>query len=150
MIRFDVHPEFEQKRGQIKPPVRGSSKSAGLDVHAIFHDSVAPYSRKLIPTGLMMTECPDNVYVRIAPRSSLSLKGTDISAGVVDSDYRGHIMVLFVNNTSEIFDITEGQRIAQFIPTVFYTGEVKFGQMADSGFVKTERGSGGFGSTGTH
>ena len=74
MIRFDVHPEYENMRTTIKPPVRGTSKSAGLDVHAIFNDSIPPLSRKLVPTGLMMSDCPDDVYIRIAPRSSLALK----------------------------------------------------------------------------
>lgn len=126
-------------------PTKGSVGAAGSDLHAFIHSSIdlQPGERKLISTGIHIS-MPQSCYARIAPRSGLAVKGIDISAGVVDSDYTGCIKVLVVNNSKEIFTIVHGDRIAQII----------FEKIINPVWISTEvldytdRGADGFGSTG--
>ena len=98
----------------------------------------------LVATGVRVAIQPSD-YGRIAPRSGLALKyGVDVGAGVIDSDYRGEIKVLLFNFGAHSFRVRKGDRIAQLI-----LERINAGQPAlVSGLSTTERGIGGFGSTG--
>ena len=131
-----------------KIPQRGSSGSAGWDLHSAEDMIIPAGGRKLVDTGLSMAfEGP--YYVRIAPRSGLAVKNcVDVGAGVIDSDYRGPVKVRLINNHPNLnFEVKVGDRIAQMIieqisPATF----IKIDDGAELDI--TQRGEGGFGSTG--
>ena len=136
-------------------PKKGTSLSAGYDIHALKEVQVEPNSRKLIETGVYLRDMPSDLYIRIAPRSGLAVKKSiDIGAGVVDSDYRGEIRVLFINNGSEPYHINCHDRIAQLIFEKFEPLTHLIGMTNENETVEEEhdpdleRGEGGFGSTG--
>ena len=102
-----------------KLPKRGAGNAAGLDIHCMNRLWLAPNSRQLIETGVTLAECPDNVYLRVAPRSKLANKyGLDVLAGVVDCDYRGEIGVILHNTSNDTVQLPAGSAIAQLIPEV--------------------------------
>ena len=145
MIRFDRVSE------DAKLPVKGTSVSAAFDLYAGEETVVNAFSRKLVCTGLKLAECPENTYLRIAPRSGLAVKGIDVGAGVVDCDYRGKVKVLLINTTKEDFHVNVHDRIAQMIPEALtpntycvITGEEN---STENPFLRETRGEGGFGST---
>lgn len=130
-------------------PERATPGSAGLDIFACLHESVTlePGEIKMIPTGLTAeTDCSD-VALLIYPRSGLSTKfGVSLAncVGVVDSDYRGDWFIPLINHGSKPFTVENGMRIAQLVPTRVLFPEI---EVSDS-LSETERGSGGFGSSG--
>lgn len=123
--------------------------AAGMDLKADLESSVIlkPGERILIPTGIFM-ELPVGFEAQIRPRSGLALKhGLTVlnSPGTVDADYRGEVKVLLINLSSEPFELCDGERIAQMVVARHERAEWDVvEELADS-----ERGSGGFGSTGT-
>jgi dUTP pyrophosphatase len=128
-------------------PTRGSPHSAGLDLYApegsMFSD-VMPGERKLIKMGLAVA-IPPGYYGRIAPRSGLAMKnGIQIMAGVIDADYRGELGVILYNAGAQPFSYNRGERIAQLILERIAVPDVLVVDDLDD----TDRGSGGFGSTG--
>lgn len=132
-------------------PIKGTSLSAAFDLYAADTCVIPAGSRGLVDTGLRLAECPHDVYLRIAPRSGLSVNGYDVGAGVVDSDYRGSVKVLFINTTSSDYEVQSGDRIAQMIPehirmdlTCVINGEEN---TTSQEYIRAERGDGGFGST---
>lgn len=135
-------------------PIYGSDYAAGMDLFSSIDIDIAPQSRKLVATGISLSwtneneeEDPKNYYLRIAPRSGLSVKNNiDIGAGVVDYDYRGEIFVCFINNSvDKYYSIKKGDRIAQMILTRINRFETV--EEVDA-HEDTNRGTGGFGSTG--
>ena len=129
-------------------PSYQTPESAGMDLRANLVETVRLESleRKLIPTGLFI-ELPVGHEAQIRPRSCLAFKhGLTVlnSPGTVDSDYRGEIKVLLVNLSSEPFDVQPGERIAQMI--IAKHERVRWEQ-ADA-LADSERGAGGYGSTG--
>lgn len=133
-------------------PSYESPGAAGADVRASLKDkkelTVEPGQRVLVPTGLAM-EIPRGYEIQVRPRSGLSLK-TDLlvanAPGTVDSDYRGEVCVIIFNTGEKPHSISHGERIAQLVlaPVIqadFCETEGELGE--------TERGAGGFGSTGT-
>ena len=101
--------------------------------------------------GLVKTDIqikvPHGTYGRIAPRSGLSLKNhIDIGAGVVDEDYRGNVGVVMFNHAETEFVVKKGDRIAQLVCEKIAYPEIEVMESLDN----TERGEGGFGSTGTN
>jgi len=134
-----------------KLPVKGTSKSAAFDLHSSENVMIEPRSRQLVCTGLKLDDCPDDTYLRIAPRSSLAVKGIDVGAGVVDSDYRGKVKVLVINTTDEVYQVCVHDRIAQLIPEALtpntYCTIVGEENSTDDPFLRETRGEGGFGST---
>jgi dUTP pyrophosphatase len=130
-------------------PSRATPGSAGMDICACLDEAVvlAPGEIKMIPTGLTAeTDCTD-VAMLIYPRSGLSAKyGVSLAncVGVVDSDYRGEWFIPLINHGKQPFTVEHGMRIAQLIPTKVIFPEV---EISDS-LTDTERGSGGFGSSG--
>jgi dUTP pyrophosphatase len=124
--------------------------SAGMDLRANIEASVLlkPLERQLIPTGLFI-ELPTGFEAQIRPRSGLAFKhGLTVlnSPGTVDSDYRGEIKVLLVNLSNEAFEVNPGERIAQMVVSKHETIE----WVNASNLAETERGAGGYGSTGKH
>jgi dUTP pyrophosphatase len=134
--------------GYYDTPCYATSGSAGLDIYAsnISPIMIPPGERSLIPTGLRM-ELPEGIQGEIRPRSGLVLKhGVTVlnSPGTLDSDYRGDIGVILYNSGKIPFYVNRGDRIAQmvFMPYV----KVKLKEAIKLG--ATDRGHGGFGSTG--
>jgi deoxyuridine 5'-triphosphate nucleotidohydrolase len=126
-------------------PTRGSPLSAGLDLSSAYDEVVPAGGKKLIKTDLSIA-CPTNCYARIAPRSGLTHKKfIDVGAGVIDADYRGNVGVILFNHAKEDFVVTKGDRIAQLIlEMISYAPVVEVMEPLE----ETERGAGGFGSTG--
>ena len=122
--------------------------SAGLDICANLDESVTlrPLERAMIPTGLFV-ELPEGCEMQIRPRSGLAAKhGITVlnSPGTIDADYRGEIKVILVNLSNEPFTIESGERIAQMIVARYE--QIEWQPVEELG--ATERGAGGFGSTG--
>ncbi|WP_319476938.1 dUTP diphosphatase [Marispirochaeta aestuarii] len=129
-------------------PVYSTEVSSGADVKAALDGAVVLKSleRALIPTGLFL-EIPPGFEAQVRPRSGLALRrGLTVlnSPGTIDADYRGEIKVIMVNLSAEEVTILPGERIAQivFAPVIQAVFEEK------SRLLRTERGTGGFGSTG--
>ncbi len=122
--------------------------SAGMDLRAHITESVTlkPMERKLIPTGLAIELTP-GYEAQIRPRSGLALKhGITLlnTPGTIDADYRGDIGVILVNLSAEEFVIEPGDRIAQMVIAKYEQIEWEQVEVLS----ETERGAGGFGSTG--
>lgn len=123
--------------------------SAGMDLRANLDNPIIlkPLERNLIPTGLFI-ELPVGFEAQIRPRSGLAIKkGITLlnSPGTIDADYRGEIKIILANISSEDFVINDGDRIAQMVIARHEQAE----WIEVSELVETERGGGGFGSTGT-
>ncbi len=129
-------------------PSYQTSSSAGMDLRANLESSVTlkPLQRALIPTGLFI-ELPVGFEAQIRPRSGLAYKfGISIvnSPGTIDADYRGEIKVLLVNLSDQDFVVEDGERIAQMVVARHET--ITWQEAAS--LSDTERGAGGYGSTG--
>jgi dUTP pyrophosphatase len=126
-------------------PTRGSDGAAGYDLYSAESLTVYPGKRALISTGIAV-KLPPGVYGRVAPRSGLAVKhGIQVGAGVVDADYRGEVKVLLFNHGDVEFNVHVRDRIAQLICEKYEAPEVTIVTSLD----ETNRGEGGFGSTGT-
>lgn len=129
-------------------PTRGTSESAGADLYANINNpiSISPQQTKMIGTGISM-KIPDGFVGLIYPRSGISVKRDLAPAnkvGVIDSDYRGEIMVALHNHGTTSKTINPNERIAQIVFTEYYVPIFNEVEELDD----TERGEGGFGSTG--
>lgn len=125
-------------------PTRGSAGAAGFDLFAAQERSIPPGDRAVVKTDIQIG-LPAGCYGRVAPRSGLAAKHCiDVGAGVVDSDYRGNVMVLLINSGSEAFHVKIGDRIAQLILEKIAAVDV----VEVSSLDDTIRGAGGFGSSG--
>lgn len=130
-------------------PTYGSTYSAGADLYACMDETVTiqPGETVLVKTGLAMA-IPEGYAGLIYARSGLATKKGLAPAnkvGVVDADYRGEVMVPLHNHSRMAVDVAHGERIAQMVITPFLTAEY----MLTDELNETERGEGGFGSTGT-
>lgn len=130
-------------------PAYATTHSAGMDLMAAIADPItlAPGERKLIPTGIAIA-LPDGFEAQVRPRSGLALKhGLSIvnAPGTVDADYRGEVGVLLINLGQENFSIERGMRIAQMVIAPY--SRARFNEVLE--LPSSERGEGGFGSTGT-
>ena len=122
--------------------------SAGMDIFASVKNNIIinPLERVLIPTGLFIA-LPKGFEAQIRPRSGLAIKQglTCLNTpGTIDSDYRGEINVILINLSNEVQTIKNGDRVAQMVIAKYEIGEWNLVESLD----ETERGSGGFGSTG--
>jgi len=129
-------------------PFYASTHAAGADLRAAIDTDIiiAPGDHALIPTGFAMA-LPDNYEAQVRPRSGLALKHAITvlnSPGTIDADYRGEVGVILINHGSEPFTVQRGDRIAQMIIAPFVQADF---QTVDS-LSETERGAGGFGSSG--
>ncbi len=130
-------------------PIYETLASAGMDIRANSDAPITlkPFERALIPTGLFL-ELPVGTESQVRPRSGLALKkGITVlnSPGTIDADYRGEVGVILINLSNETVVIEDGERIAQL---VFANVEQATWETVQV-LAETERGKGGFGSTGT-
>ena len=127
-------------------PSYASAGAAGMDVVAAEDMTLAPGARHAVATGFAIA-IPEGYEVQVRPRSGLALKHgiTCLNTpGTIDSDYRGEVKVILANLGSEPFEVRRGERIAQLVPApVLRAAFVEVDELGS-----TERGSGGFGSTG--
>ncbi|KAM5337812.1 deoxyuridine 5'-triphosphate nucleotidohydrolase, mitochondrial isoform 2-T2 [Glossophaga mutica] len=125
-------------------PTKGSARAAGYDLYSAYDYTVPPMEKALVKTDIQIA-LPAGCYGRVAPRSGLAAKHfIDVGAGVIDEDYRGNIGVVLFNFGKEKFEVKKGDRIAQLICERIYYPEIEEVQGLDD----TDRGTGGFGSTG--
>ena len=134
-------------------PVAATAHAAGMDLRAAIPEgetwTLAPGQRRLVPTGLVMA-IPPGFEGQVRPRSGLALRHglTVLNApGTIDADYRGEVQVLLINHGDALFELLRGERIAQLLvaPVESWTWipEANLEALGD-----TERGDGGYGSTG--
>ncbi len=125
-------------------PTKGSEQAAGYDLYSIEELVIPARSKALVATGIAMA-IPVGNYGRVAPRSGLAVKNfIDVGAGVIDADYRGEVKVLLFNFSETDFQVNPGDRIAQLIIEKYTRTDIE--EVEDLN--QTERGEGGFGSTG--
>ena len=129
-------------------PAYATAQSAGMDLRANLGSPVIlkPMERAMIPTGLFI-ELPVGYEAQVRPRSGLAAKyGIPVlnTPGTIDADYRGEIKVILVNLSSEPFEIQHGERIAQMVIAKHETVQWEEVEVLSD----TERGAGGFGSSG--
>lgn len=151
MLPFAPPVYVHRLNNNVRLPSRGTFGSAGWDLFPCITYPLAPGTRALYPTGIKLM-IPVGYYGHIAPRSGLACRGIDIGAGVIDSDYRGEIQVLLINNSKVTYCPHEDKAIAQLIihtlgPNLQEIKEADtFLNMND---YATVRGVSGFGSTDT-
>lgn len=133
-------------------PAYATPGSAGIDLRAMFDEdtlTLAPGQTVLIPTGIAVGMQSDDMAATILPRSGLGHKHGIVLGnlvGLIDSDYRGQLQVSMWNRSKEAFVITRGERVAQlvFLPII----QPQFDMVSLEELTQTERGEGGFGSSG--
>jgi dUTP pyrophosphatase len=127
-------------------PTYATAGAAGLDVVAAEELTLEPGQRHAVATGFAIA-IPEGFEVQVRPRSGLALKHgiTCLNTpGTIDSDYRGEVKVILANFGREPFDIKRGERIAQLVPAAVLKANFREVESLD----ETQRGVGGFGSTG--
>ena len=129
-------------------PAYETIASAGMDLRANLSEGLLLKSgeRLLVPTGLFIA-LPEGYEAQIRPRSGLAFKhGITVlnSPGTIDADYRGEVKVLLINHGAEDFEIKDGERIAQMV--IAAHARIEWNSVNE--LEETERGAGGFGSTG--
>ena len=134
--------------GGLPLPAYATSGAAGMDVVSAESVTIAPGARHAVATGLALA-IPAGYEIQVRPRSGLALKhGVTVpnTPGTIDSDYRGEMKVILINLGTEPFVIARGDRVAQLVlaPVV----QAAWSEVAE--LDATERGEGGFGSTGGH
>ena len=137
-----------QEGSEVKMPFYATEGSAGFDLSAYLDQSITlmPSERALIPTGLAL-QIPEGYAGLVYARSGLAIKsGITLSncVGVIDSDYRGEVKVGLVNLSDKPFTIHDGDRVAQLVLTPVVQAEIE----TTDEISETQRGDGGFGSTG--
>ena len=129
-------------------PAYATPGAAGMDVVAAEEVTLAPGGRHPVATGFSVA-IPEGFEIQVRPRSGLALKhGITVpnTPGTIDSDYRGELKVILINHGAEPFPIHRGDRIAQLVlAPVTLAAWVEVAELDE-----TERGAGGFGSTGGH
>ena len=129
-------------------PFYATEKSAGMDLKANITEPVTlgPLERAMIPTGLFIA-LPDGTEAQVRPRSGLAAKyGITVTncVGTIDSDYTGEVKVSLINLSNDTFVVQPGERIAQMVIARYE--KITWNEVAE--LDETERGAGGFGSTG--
>ena len=130
-------------------PTRATPGSAGVDLHAEIHEELClgPGERALVPTGIAVA-VPAGYEAQVRPRSGLALRHGIVlpnAPGTIDSDYRGEVRVILMNAGDEPFTVKRGDRIAQLV--VAPVASASFREV--EALPETQRGAGGFGSTGS-
>lgn len=125
-------------------PTRGSARAAGYDLYSAYEYVIAPQDKAIVKTDIQIA-VPSGCYGRVAPRSGLAAKHfIDVGAGVIDEDYRGNVGVVLFNFGKESFEVKKGDRVAQLICERIVYPDLEELKVLDD----TDRGAGGFGSTG--
>ena len=151
--KHDKDKEKDEKTLNIKFINKSTNKNpiySGFDLRANKDGNLKPLGRMLVPTGLFF-ELPDGYELQIRPRSGLAYKnGVTVlnSPGTVDTGYRGEIKVLLINLSDSLFSWEKGERIAQGVVSPRVSSD--YGKLIEvKEITESERGLGGFGSTGT-
>uniref|UniRef100_A0A8C4RAM9 Deoxyuridine 5'-triphosphate nucleotidohydrolase n=1 Tax=Eptatretus burgeri TaxID=7764 RepID=A0A8C4RAM9_EPTBU len=135
---------FVKLSGNAIAPTRGSEWAAGFDLYSAEEAEIPSMDRMIVKTDIQIS-LPVGCYGRIAPRSGLAVKhGLDVGAGVIDADYRGSVNIVLFNFSKKSYSVKKGERIAQLICEKICYPKLQECVSLDN----TERGSGGFGSTG--
>ena len=150
MNKVEVNIKFLDNNKEKKAPFYASQGAAGMDLTACLEESITlkPLERALVPTGIAISLPSEKYGAFIFARSGLASKhGITLAncVGVVDSDYTGEIKVALVNLSNNEYTIENGERIAQMV--IMEVNQANFTVVDE--LAKTERGSGGFGSTGS-
>lgn len=124
--------------------IKGHDTDSGYDLKTKYAFKLLPNQTKLIPTSLYL-ELNKNIEAQVRPKSSISAKGILVHFGTVDSDYRGEVQVVMQNLNQHGVEFEAGQKIAQI---VFNEKTEVVLEQTDTVSNDTDRGSGGFGSTG--
>jgi dUTP pyrophosphatase len=127
-------------------PAYATAHAAGMDVVAAENVTLAPGARHAVATGFAIA-IPEGYEVQVRPRSGLALKHgiTCLNTpGTIDADYRGEVKVILANLGEQPFEVIRGERIAQLVPALVVRARFAEAEMLDD----TDRGGGGFGSTG--
>lgn len=144
MIPISIH---RLPHGEGLPlPAYATPHAAGMDVVAAEDLDLAPGQRHAVATGFRIA-IPEGYEVQVRPRSGLALKhGISVpnTPGTIDADYRGEVKILLINHGSETLPIRRGERIAQLVPAAVTQARWVEVETLD----ETDRGEGGFGSTG--
>ena len=136
--------KFKKLHQDARIPEQGSANAAGLDLFLIEHADIPPGKRALLRTGIAMS-IPHGTVGLIWPRSKLAAKlGIDVLAGVVDSDYRGEIMVSLLNTSDRVVELRAGDKCAQIIIQLHFSSMPI--ELVDS-LPDTERGNAGVNSS---
>ena len=127
-------------------PERSTEQATGYDLRCTEDFSVPAFTAVLVPLGFAMQVASNGALIdaQIRPRSSVSAKGINTPIGTIDLDYRGEVKVCLQNITPKVVDFNKGDKIAQM---VFLTYDTPIVQLKTE-LTTTERGEGGFGSTG--
>ena len=142
--------KFQKLHDEVQLPEYKTELAAGMDLHAWLPDGkigIPPLERKVVPCGFCM-ELEEGFEAQVRPRSGLAIKqGITVvnSPGTIDADYRGEVMVGLINLSSTTYILEPGTRIAQMVIAAVPRVAVEVVAELSS----TERGAGGFGSTGT-
>ena len=149
-MTVDVKIKFLETNKEKTVPFYATSGSAGMDLTACIKEDVTlePLERKFVPTGIAIQLPSADYGAFVFARSGLaSKKGITLPncVGVIDSDYTGELMVSLINLSKESYTIKNGERIAQLV--IMEVAKARFNVVENLG--DTERGDGGFGSTGT-
>ncbi len=141
--------KIKKLRENARVPFRATAGSAGMDLYACIDEAItiAPHEIKLIPTGIAIALESAEYVAYLYARSGLAIKHGIAPAncvGVIDSDYRGEVCVGLINQTTEPFVIEPNERIAQMVISPVILPEIEVMDELDD----TDRGAGGFGSTG--
>ena len=128
---------------EAKAPIRGSEGAAAYDLHVIETTDVRRDGITQLHTGIAV-EIPEGHVGLIRDRSSYAVKGLSVQAGVIDQDYRGEVIVVMRNHTGRTIEVLGGDRVAQLLVIPVIQTDVEVVDELDD----TERGDGGFGSTG--
>lgn len=138
--------KFTKLHPDAKPPMYQTDQSVGADLTSIENVDIEPGQFRLVKTGIAV-ELPRATEMQIRPRSGLAFKhGVTVlnAPGTIDSDYRGEVGVLLINHGTTTFRVNKGDRIAQAVLAKAILMNYKFVKELSS----TDRGAGGFGSTG--
>lgn len=126
-------------------PKQAHTSDAGFDLSSTTRVDIPPGCSMLVGTGLRM-EIPEGYCGQINPRSGLASKHqVVVGARIIDSAYRGEIMINLINNGHEVFEVVEGMRVAQILFLQVLTNII---EVTEDELTNTVRGAGGFGSTG--
>lgn len=127
-------------------PKKSEPKATGYDLRCMLAFSVPAFSAVKIPLGFAMEIVGNGILIdaQIRPRSSVSAKGINIPTGTIEMDYRGELIVCLQNITPKVIDFQQGEKIAQLVFGIYANPDVQI----KTELSETERGAGGFGSTG--
>lgn len=135
--------KIKKLNSDAKIPIYATPEAAGFDIYSLQDITLQPGETTKVPTGVVF-EVPQGFYLRVEDRSGMALKGIHKVGGIVDSDYRGELFIVLHNSKKEPYKIEKHDRIAQCVITPVHQAQFDLTESLS----ETQRGSGGFHSTG--